>query len=180
MPITRRLVAQNQEENQILKVDSLKRYVVNDEEYWQFLFGPNSALTQSQQVVKLAAEFDTTDLSSVRFTGYLYNPRTGGVDSAATCLFSVYLVSAPEWSETLVGTFSGAVQSNNYFFSDIDLTSLVPAELDGDATLMIEARITRLSETFRDRVYVNHLGVYDSIVRLRNDVEFLDVTKLDE
>ena len=52
--------------------------------------------------------------------------------------------------------------------------------MDGDTTLMIEGVAIRSGVTYRDRIYVNHLGVYDSIIRLRNAVDFLDITKLDE
>jgi hypothetical protein len=144
------------------------------------LFGPNSELSNSSQTVKVAAEFDTSDLSSIRLTSYLYNAVSGGVDNSASCQFHIYKVSTPVWSETLIHTVPGVLQYNSYWFADVDLTNLPSAELDGDTTLMIEVLVTRLSETYRDRIYVNHLGVYDSIVRLKNDVEFLDITKLDE
>ena len=56
MPITRKLVAQDaNEENQWLKVDNAQRFIVNDNNDWQFLFGPNSTPTNSTQVLKLAA-----------------------------------------------------------------------------------------------------------------------------
>lgn len=180
MPIIRRLVAQDNEDCQQLKVDTLDRYLVNDSEDWYFLFGPNSEILNSNQVIKIAAEFDVTDLSSVRFIAYLYNPNDGSVDNAATCTFNIYLVNQPGWTESLLLTQAGALQLNSYFFTDIPTASLSPAILDGNSTLMIEAVITRLSDTYRDRVYINSLGVYDSIIRLRNDVDFLEITKLDE
>jgi hypothetical protein len=45
---------------------------------------------------------------------------------------------------------------------------------------MIQATIVRLGITYRDRIYVNHLGIFDNVTRLRGDVEFLEVTKKDE
>lgn len=179
MAITRILVAQNQEENQILKVDYSKKYINNHCKEWQFLFNPNSELTSSTQVVKLTAEFDTSTFSKIRIAGYLYNIVTGGIDSASSCTFKVYRVAQGNWNDILITTLIGDVQPNSYYFKDVDLTSLSPAELDGDTTLMIECIITRSSQTYRDRVYVNHLGVYDSILRLKNDIEFLDISKQD-
>jgi hypothetical protein len=180
MAINRILVAQDSEDNQILRTDNRKRFVINSCEEWQILFGPNSLLSNSTQVLKIAAEFDTGDFNSIKFAAHLFNPTSGGVDNAATCEFRIYAVSAPNWTETLIHTVSGVELSNSYFFADVGLADLSLANLDGDSTLMVEAIMTRLSETLRDRIYVNHLGVYDSIVRLRSDVEFLDITKLDE
>lgn len=181
MPITRKLISQDAaEDNQILKMDSLKRYIVNDTAIWQFLFSPNSDFTASEHIIKIAAEFDTEDLDSVRFTAYLYNPNSGAIASGATCSFSVFKVSSPGWSDVPVTTFSGTLLGNSYFYADLSLSSLLPFDLDGSQTMMIEATITRLSYAFRDRIYINHLGIYDSFLRLKQDVEFLDITKLDE
>lgn len=180
MPVSRRLVAQHSEDSQVLRTDNRRKFVVNQMSDWQFLFGPNSELSSSTQILKLAAQFDTQDFESIRLSAYLYNPVTGGVDNAATCSFKIYLVTLPNWTEVLLSTESATQVDNNYFFKDILVSSLTPAELDGDSTLMIEATVTRLSETLRERIYVNHLGVYDSVVRLRNDVDFLNITKLDE
>jgi len=37
----------------------------------------------------------------------------------------------------------------------------------------------RWGRTYKNKIYINHLGVYDSIVRLKNDIEFLDISKQD-
>lgn len=180
MPAARRLVAQNQDENQILKLDSASRYIVNSGSEWQFLFGPGSALSNSGQVLKIGVEFDTGSFDDVRFVAYLYNPKTGSVDNSASCVFRVFVVQSPSWSEVLLQTLSGVVQPNAYYLASTNLTSLAPASLDGDSTLMVEAVATRLGETYRDRAYFNHLGVFDSVIRLRNKTRFLEITKQDE
>ncbi len=183
MAVIRRLVAQDSgDENQWLKVDHNSRYIANNEDYWQFLFGPNSALNNSSQVLKLAAQLDTTTLDKIRFVGYLYNPTTGSIDSAATVNFSIYKVqdiTNPKWEDNFIVTIPGVLQSNSYFFADILISSLTGTNMDGDTTLMIEGVSTRSGITYRDRIYVNHLGVYDSIVKLRQEDEFLFITKKD-
>jgi hypothetical protein len=182
MPV-RRLVAQDDnDDNQWLKVDHSSRYIVNDMEDWQFLFGPNSALTNSAQVLKIAAQLDTSTLDKIRIIGYLYNSSSGSIDSASSINFKVYKVAditSPKWDDQLITTLTGVLQPNGYYFVDISVSLLTGTNLDGDTTLMIEATAIRSSTTYRDRIYVNHLGVYDSIIRLRNDVEFLDITKQD-
>jgi hypothetical protein len=181
---TRKLVAHhNTKHNQILKMDSISRFIVNDSPKWQFIFNANSEFTNSTQVAKVTAEFDTSNLSKIRVTGYLYNPANGTVDNADSCsvkLFRVEKQVNPRWNEVLVTTLSTTQDANSYYFVDIDTSSITGANLDGDTTLMLEATITRLGRTYRERVYVNHLGVYDSIIRLRQDVEWLDISKLDE
>lgn len=184
MPIVRKIVAQDDnDDNQWLKIDHDSRYIINDADDWQFLFGPNSVLSNSSQVLKLAAQLDTNTLDKIRLIGYLYNSRNGTIDNAAGVTFKIYRVTditTPKWDDQLITSVSGVFQSNSYYFKDLAISSLTGTNLDGDTTLMIEGTATRLGITYRDRIYVNHLGVYDSIVRLRNDVEFLDVTKQDE
>ena len=184
MAINRRWVAQNSsEENQWLKIDHASRYVVNHNEEWQPIFNLNSTLNNSTQVIKIAAQLDTNTLDKIRIIGYLYNPNQGSIDNAANVTFKIYkaaTIVSPKWDDQLITTLSGDLQTNNYYFKDINISSLTGTSLDGDTTLMIEAIATRLGSTYRDRIYVNHLGVYDSIVRLRQDVEFLDITKQDE
>lgn len=181
---TRKLVAQtNPKNNQILKMDSIQRFIVNDAPKWQFLFNAGSDLTNSVQIPKIAAEFDNSDRDSIRVIGYLYNTTSGTVDNASTCEFKIFRVAttlSPKWDDVPLYTVFGVQESNSYFFSDIDLSDLPGADLDGDTTLMVEVLITRLGRTYRDRLYINHLGVYDSIIRLRQDVEWLDISKLDE
>jgi hypothetical protein len=180
MPVNRILIAQDSEDNQILRTDNRKRFIINTCHEWQMLFGPNSVLSNSQQVVKIAAEFNVQDLDSVRFIGYLYDPISGATASASGCTFYIYRVVNPNWTDNIIYSTSGIELPNGYWYSDISLSSLSPADLEGGETLMIEAILTRLGETARDKVYINHLGVYDSIIRLRQDVDYLDIIKLDE
>lgn len=174
------LISQIDDDIQALRVDHSPRFIQNDSVDWQFLFGPNSELVSNILVLKNTGQFNTNTFDSIKVIGYLYNSSNGTVGEAASCVFNIYQVSTTGWTESLLGTFNGIEQSNSYWLSNINLSSLTPANLDGDSSLMIECIITRLSKTFRDRIYLNHLGSYDSIVRLRNDVEFLDITKLDE
>jgi len=181
VPIARKLIAHDENcDNQWLKVDSASRYIENNSEDWQFLFGPNSEFSASQQIVKIAAEFDKLNLDSIYFTSYLYNQRTGNVDNASSCLLNVYKVTNPNWSESIIYTASVPILPNQHFYVDVPLASLAGVDFEGGDVLLIESTIVRLGVTYRDRQYVNHLGVYDSILRLRQDIEFLDITKLDE
>lgn len=183
MAIVRKLVAQDDnDDNQWIKVDHSSRYIVNDMDEWQFLFGPDSVLSKSTQLLKIAVELDKNDLNSLRFTAYLYNAVSGSIDNAATCLFNVYRIfGTGNWTEQLIDSFSGNLQEvNHYFFADKPLTDFSPIDFDGGDTLMIEAVVYRFGVRYVNRIYVNHLGIYDSLLRLKQEVQFLDLTKLDE
>lgn len=181
MPITRYLVAQDENDvNQWLKVDHPSRYIVNDSPEWQFLFGVDSALNTSQFVLKIACRFDDDSLTKLKMVGYLYNPLTAAIGSIDTCEFNVYLIDLPDWTETFVDVFSGVLQPNNYFYVNPDITDVVPGGMDGSATIMIECVAVRLGTTYRDRIYVNHLGIYDNVLRLKQDIQFSELTKVDE
>ena len=181
MPITRKILAQDDnDDNQWLKIDHNSRYVVNDMDDWQFLFGPNSSLDSGTLSTKIAAKFNENTFNNIQVIAYLRNVQNFGISGASGCVFRIYRIGAPDWTETLIATIPGVLQSNNYFYINPNLTSLAPIDFDGGESIMIEATITRFTEGYTDRIYVNHLGVYDSIVRLRNDVEFLDITKQDE
>jgi hypothetical protein len=177
----RRLVAHsNTQDSQWLKIDHNSRYIENHSEEWQFLFGPNSELTNSQQILKIAAEFDKVNLDSIYFTSYLYNQNTGNVDNASSCTLRIYKVTNPNWSESIIYTNSIPALPNQHFYAKVPLASLPGVDFEGGDVILMEAVIVRSGTTYRDRAYVNHLGVYDSIIRLKQDVEWLDLSKLDE
>lgn len=181
---TKRLLAQfDIEDNQPLRVTARSRYIVNGANEWQMLFNIKSSITAPQKELKVAAQFDTNSFDKIRVIAYLYSKETGNVSALSSADFSIYLVkdiTNPRWDEQLLTTSTSILQSNSYFFQEYNLTSLTGAELDGDSTLMIECRGKRLDKNYYNRIYVNHLGVYDSILRLRQDVDFLDIIKLDE
>jgi hypothetical protein len=174
MAITRRLVAQDSsEENQWLKVDHDTRYIQNNGDEWQFLFGPNSALTTSSFVTKISARFDDTTFNNIQIIGYLYDQTNASVGNAGSCQFTLYKVVAPDWTEQLIITLSGVIQPNLYYYT-APTTSSLGLDFQGGDTLMIEATIVRLGVTYRDRVYINHLGIYDNVTRRkhRNSILF--------
>jgi hypothetical protein len=180
MAVVRKLLAHdNNQDAQWLKVDHSTRYVENHSEDWQFLFGPNSELSNSVPLIKLAAKFNENTLSNVQVIGYLYDSINAAVLNSANCVFNFYKISAPDWTETFLTSLPGSQLTNNYFYVNPDVSTFPTVNFDGGESIMVEASMVRLGITYRDRIYINHLGVYDSIVRLRNDVDFLDITKKD-
>lgn len=179
MPVTKKLLAQDQDENQLLKVDSSTRYILNEESEWQMLFNGNSGPTTSTHILKIGCEFNAETFNSIRVTSYLYNTDTGGIDNAGTGIFNIYVVRSPAWQDVFVDTFVGTLESNAHFFKEIASTSLPGVDLFGGDTLLIESVVTRLNETYRDRIYVNHLGIFANVTQVRQEVDYLDITKQD-
>lgn len=177
MPIVRKSLAQS--DAQALRVDHPQRVVNCDPIRWQPLYDPRASF-EAGRILKVAAEFDSNTFDDTKIVAYLYNKTTRKADKASSCSFSIYSVASPDWTENLLTTAVGSEQSNNYWYIQLDNMLIdPPASIDGDTTLMIEATVERLGETYRDRIYVNHLGVYASLVQLRKKVTFLSITKAD-
>jgi hypothetical protein len=180
MPV-RRLVAQdNTQDAQLLKVDHPSRYIENHVSEWQFLFGPNSDLNNSAQVLKVSARFNDDTFSNIQLVSYLYEPRNATIANSTNPIFKLYKVTTPDWTEQLITTVGATQLTNNYWYNNLSLSDIPQFTFDGGDTLMIEASVSRSGVLYRDRVYINHLGIYDSFIRLKQEVEFLDITKLDE
>jgi hypothetical protein len=117
----------------------------------------------------LWAKFNTGDLEGLYLVAYLNG------FSSDECEFNVYEVSLDGlWDETPVASET-ATLSNDKFVAEF-----LGEKFDGSKTYAIESKITRLGKEYKKKIYVNHLGIYDSFIRLRNYVEFIDATKGDE
>lgn len=180
MAIPKIWVSQDCEDSQALRISSSSRYIHINESSWQPLFITEAELTAPIKSLKLAAEFDADSFSKIRIAGYLYNETTNSVDALSSIIFRLHTVTAPGWDDVFEFEVAGSEQLNSYYFAEVDITDLPLKDYDGSSTLMIEATATRLSSTYRNRIYVNHLGIFDSHTRLKKFVDFLDITKLDE
>lgn len=133
---------------------------------------------KSDYQVNLHGKFDVDNFDGVYLVSSL---SVDGKDlSIGSVEFKVYLVSTDNsWSETLIDTLSGSI-SNNKATAFLPSASIDPIYLDGSLTISVEAVITRQSDVFKKKVFLNHLGIYESFFRLKQDVDFLDITKKDE
>ena len=177
--MVKRFVAQDDSTNcQPLRVYGTARYLINASPDWQFLFSEASSLARAIRVLKLAGEYNDATLNDMRFVAYLYISNTGATSKSESCSFRFYKIDKP-WAETLLYSTTGTELPNGYWYISFSQADLgVP--LDGSASIMMEVVVRRLSDTYRDRVYLNTLGIFGTAVRIKNDVEFLDISKLDE
>ena len=129
--------------------------------------------------VKAWLRFNSNTFDGVQLVGSLVIGKDA--KSIAGCTFKIYSIDLSDsWNETLLTTVSGTAISGNRFSASVLEAALAPADLIGEITYKIEVEVTRIGKTYSDVFYFNHLGIYDSFIRLKNDVEFLNITKLDE
>lgn len=162
------------EDAQLLNVSFVNPPILHDDEDIQLILDLGEPVTKT---VIIGGEFNSTSFNSIRLASYLMQDNL--IVNAASCVFNVYSVNQPNWQETLLYTGSGAIQVNNYFYLDIPLTSL-SANLDGSTTLMVDVSLVRLGKTYKNRLYLNQLGIYSTTTMLNNNVNFLNITKKDD
>jgi hypothetical protein len=128
--------------------------------------------------VKAWLRFNSNTFDGVQLVGSLV--RGKDTKTIANCTFKVYSIDLTDsWVETLRTTVSGTAISGNRFSASVLEAALAPADLTGEITYKIEVTVTRFGKAYSDVFYFNHLGIYDSFIRLKNDLEFLDITKKD-
>jgi len=129
--------------------------------------------------VKAWMRFNSDTFDGVQMIGSLFRGKSA--KTIASCTFRIYSVNVDNtWAETLLVTVAGSNVGGNKFSASTPESSLAPTALTGELTYKMEVELTRLGKTYTDAFYFNHIGIYDSFIRLKNDVEFLDITKLDE
>ena len=140
----------------------------------------SGTLTSVLTKVKLWAKFDGINFDGIHLVAYLSKDDIAPITSGS-CIFRVYYVTdTSTWTDTLIHTVSGTLINGKWVAAPTQIDLGAANELDGERTLRIEAEIVRLGKVYRASVYVNHLGMFDSLFRLKQEVEFLDITKQDE
>jgi len=136
------------------------------------------ALQFNDQDLVVWAKFKTVDFDGINLIAFIN--KNDKKKQIGSCRFKVYSISTDDnWDETLIfdSTIISPGPSAKLHVPQVDLD---PLELDGEFTMSVEAEIVVRNKSYKKKIYVNHLGVYDSIFRLRQEVEFLDITKVDE
>lgn len=140
----------------------------------------HKACQDSDFSVKAWMRFNT-DAFDGSFQVYSALIKNSQIKSTSSCTFRVYEINPSDlWQETLKATIIGTPMTNGAFNGIVLESSILPTIADGEFTFKLEIEMVRQNKKFIDIYYFNHLGVYDSIVRLRKQVNFLALTKLDE
>jgi hypothetical protein len=142
----------------------------------------NSPLRLSSKNVRnqnvLTAKFNELNFDAINCLYYLQSATTGNKLSVLTPIFRCYFINQ-DYSEVFIGSETGTLTQAGWQCSFL-LSILAPNFIEGQAAIKVTVETKRLDENIKATAYLNHLGVYDSIIRLRNDVDYLDITKLDE
>jgi len=178
---TRRIRATvNNKYVQPLKMRMDRKLVVSaNNDYTSILFTKkHKGFDLRSLVTKVWAKFNTDTFDGIQLVANLYK-QNDVLTSSASCVFKIYNISTDQnWTQTLIYTTNGTYNGN--WIATVTQANLGSVDLDGEPTLKIEAVITSQGKEFKSSVYVNHLGIYDSLFRLKQEVEFLSITKKDE
>ncbi len=130
--------------------------------------------------LELWGKFDTNDFDGIHIHGALM--RGSETRSLGSCAFDIHKVAIDStWNETLLYQGAGSVLSDGSFGLSVTQSNLGSSNImDGELTLAIYATAVRGTRTYKKKIYLNHLGTYDSIIRLRNKVKFLEIIKKDD
>jgi len=172
----------NNKYSQPLKLKTGRKLVLTPTaDYNSILFTKRHKAFDPRSVkAKVWAKFNGQNFDGIHMVAGLYGDNERKLNSAS-CTFNVYYVDADNsWSESLVFTGSAALLNGRWVLPATQ-NDLGPSnELDGERTIRVEATITRLGKEYKTSVYINHLGIFDSLFRLKEEVEFLAITKEDE
>jgi hypothetical protein len=123
----------------------------------------------------LFAKFNSATLNGLQIVGYLTDNRE--IDSVID-EFKIYRISDGSWAETFVASVP-AIKDGVKNIGTCLQSSLGLNELSGAETYLIKTTARRRNRIYIKQVYINHLGCFDSIVRLRQEASFLNLSKAD-
>jgi hypothetical protein len=166
------------EDCQILKLETSDNVILhaNTNDH-QVLFGLNSSKGSNLEAI-IWAKFNVDTFDGIQLVaGLKYdNARYA---QAASAQVSLYATSTTNWDETTI--FTGPMTwDGSKFVLNLVQSQLNPVSLEGDITVRVYIEILRRDKLYTAETYLNHLGIYDSFFRLKQEVDFLDITKLDE
>jgi hypothetical protein len=128
--------------------------------------------------LKVHAKFNADTMNGLQIMASVY--RGSKIKSSSVTGVTVYRVAVDTWTETFVHSNGMTESSPGVFTLDVNQTALGANELSGLETYAIVVTAIRGRRKFTEKIWVNHLGSFDSINRLQKEVNYLHSTKLDE
>lgn len=122
------------------------------------------------------AKFDEINFDGISVLANLNDDLTN--KSIGSCEVIVYAIDqGNSWNETLIGTKTGTATANGVII-DFDASEL--PSIQGDVTLKLSVRATRLGKTYYHTGYFNHLGSLEVMTKNKKKIAFMEITKRDE
>ena len=134
--------------------------------------------SRPQFEVNAHAKFNTDEMEGVQIVARLED--RGDVRSSANVVFNLYRVAEGSWSETFIDDFAATESPHGVWSVELDQSDLGANELSGREVYAVEVSMTRKRRTYKKKFWFNHLGVFDSVWRLKREAERLEILKLDE
>lgn len=128
--------------------------------------------------LRVHAKFNADTMDGLQIMAGVY--RGSKLKSSSVTGVSVYRVAIDTWAETFIATNAPTEESHGVFSLNINQAALGANELSGLETYAIVVTAIRGRRKFTEKIWVNHLGSFDSINRLQKEVNYLHSTKLDE
>lgn len=128
--------------------------------------------------LKLHAKFNVDTMNGIQIMARLH--RNGILSQSLVSAFSLYKVNPANWTETFVSSVAASQASPGIFSGSIVQATLGSNEVSGGECYAVECQATRRRQKYLAKVWFNHLGCFDSLIRLRHSVELLESMKVDE
>ncbi len=126
--------------------------------------------------VNLHARFNTSTMNGIEIEAGLFKNKVITSNLVSTKL---YVVSDIGFVKTFITDVTMTETSTGIFTGTVTQATLALNELSGRETYFIECKFSRIRKKYSKGVYFNHIGIYDSVNRLKHDAEFMQITKVD-
>lgn len=127
--------------------------------------------------LRIHAKFRSDLLNGFAIEAVMLN--NGLEASSLVSEIKIYRVNNTTFAKTLLLTKVPSAFGAGWV-TNVTQADLATNELSGRETYYIEAVAQRRNKPYRASSYFNHLGCYDSIIRLRRDLEVMQVTKAED
>lgn len=135
---------------------------------------------KKEMTPELWAKFESQDMTGIDVLGFIRR-HDRELANCHSCSFSLYSISKNSaWNESFILTKTGVKNSLNQWTINFTKAEIGLDLCCADVTFKIQASFLRLGKTYRKTIYVNHLGISESVCFAHNKIQFLELTKKDE
>ena len=126
--------------------------------------------------VNIHARFNTSTMNGIEIEASLFKNK---VITSSIVSTKLYVLSDSGFTKTFITDVTMSETSTGIFTGTVNQATLALNELSGRETYFVECKFTRVRKKYSNGVYFNHLGCFDSLIRLRHSVEYLESAKVD-
>jgi len=128
--------------------------------------------------VFIHAKFNTSAMNGMQIMAELKRGETRLQSSIVNFVLSS--VNESGWTETFIANVAATNSGDGLFTGYINQATLGLNELSGREVYSVYVEVIRKRLKLKKKIFINHLGCYDSLIRLRQNIEHLEIEKVDE